>query len=119
MKFDYPMMYDAQAYSSPNSTEFDLGPDPGRTGNQRMLYVEGAGIAAAGNVTIAIETSATSGSGHAQRELHTMTPAQLNAGFWCHINSKHLDRYFRMVLGGSPSAGTITGGIVSGLQTAV
>lgn len=98
---------DGLAYGTATSSEIDLGLLPGNS-DDIGIWIEGAAIAAAGAVTIDVQSSATSGSGHATDMLLTMTPAEMNAGGWWPINGKIMNRYVQFVLGGSPSAGTWT-----------
>lgn len=108
---------DEQAYSSGTSSEVDLGELPGNTPGLEMWF-DGDGLAAAGDITISLQTSSTSGSGHAEIAKFTYSPAELNAGVKIPINPMLLLRYNQLVLGGSPSAGTWTAFVVDGPQTA-
>lgn len=111
---------DAQAYSTATSAnEIDLGLLPGNT-RDLCIWFEGNGLAAAGAMTVDLQTSGTSGSGHATDCLWTYTPAELNAGVFLRLGTKDLNRYAQLVIGGSPSAGTWTAFIVDGMgiQTA-
>jgi len=120
MRFDNTLMfYDDQAYTSPTSTELDLGLNPGNTGSRVNVYVVGTGIVAPGDVTLQVQDTATSGSGHAAHTTYITTPAELNAGYFFALNSQGLKRYVRLVLAGTPTAGTLTGGIVDDVQSAV
>lgn len=105
---------DAQAYGTATSAnELDLGLFPGNT-RDLMIWFEGNALAAAGAMTVDVQSSATSGSGHATDALFTYTPAELNAGVFLPIATKDLNRYVQIVIGGSPSAGTWTCFIVDG-----
>lgn len=111
---------DAQAYGTATSAnELDLGQLPGNT-RDLDIWFEGNALAAAGAMTVDLQTSATSGSGHATDALFTRTPAELNEGQHFSISMRDLNRYAQIVIGGSPSAGTWTCFIIDGMgkQTA-
>ena len=95
-------------------TELDLG-NPGQgKGEPVEIYFQGHALTGAGDLSIALLSSATAGSGAADPQTHVVTPAQANEGLSLYLAADGVTaplQYLSITLTGS-SGGTYTAGMV-------
>lgn len=118
MILDNELMFADDLAHGGTSTELDLSTADAGKGKPLNAFVQGHSLTSGGNITVTLQTSATSGSGHATEMTLVVTPAEINAGIQFHIPNAGIKRYAKVTLSGT-TGGTWSAGIVMDAQTAV
>lgn len=110
MIFDNLQMYADDLAHGGTPSEVDLGAAEQGRGEPLEVSIQGHSLTSAGDITVAFQSSATSGSGHATDQSIVATPAEINAGLKMTVPVAGVKRYTQVTLSGT-SGGTWTAGL--------